>query len=124
MNYTHKDADGRLARVLAKDLANFYNAVLAVKLEDGTETIEAARGLQGDCFQFGETVFTPYSEWDEVPVDTPLKVSNDGRKWYNVHFAEYKCGRVHVWSGGRTSHSACDNRITLTFLHTRKCNGN
>jgi hypothetical protein len=48
--------------------------------------------------------------WDEVPVDTPIEVSNDNSTWKKMYFAEYipaspDLKLYYVFVAGRTSYS-------------------
>ena len=58
-------------------------------------------------------------DWTKVPVDTPIKVWNEG--WADDqhiprHFAKYENGRVHTWVDGRTSFTAI-NRLNPQWDH-------
>lgn len=50
----------------------------------------------------------PQIDWSEIPVDTPVLVSNDKHIWYHRHFAEKIEERPYVWSDGYTSWTALD----------------
>nr|DAK01909.1 MAG TPA: hypothetical protein [Caudoviricetes sp.] len=49
----------------------------------------------------------PEVDWSKVPVDTPILVSDDNKRWYRSYFAEYnnEDHQVWTWRGGRTSWS-------------------
>lgn len=46
--------------------------------------------------------------WSEVPVDTPILVSGDGKYWYNRYFASFDGVNVMAWEYGATSWSVED----------------
>ena len=46
----------------------------------------------------------PEIDWNKVPVDTPIVVS-DGNNKYNRHFACFKDNKIHAWADGQTSHT-------------------
>jgi len=61
--------------------------------------------------------------WDEVPVDTPVEVSNDNLTWKKMYFSEYiptspNGKKYYVWVAGRTSYSTIGGtevfEITMT----------
>ncbi len=41
--------------------------------------------------------------WNDVPVDTRVIVSNDGITWLNRYFAMYENGGFYVWEDGKSS---------------------
>ena len=47
----------------------------------------------------------PYTDWKEVPVNTPVLYTTDDGKKYMRHFCKYdeKNDRVFLYAGGRTS---------------------
>lgn len=46
-------------------------------------------------------------DWSEVPVDTPILVSDtNGINWEKRHFAYFKDGMVYAWLSGTTSWTA------------------
>ena len=45
-------------------------------------------------------------DWSKVKVDTPVFVrDSEDDVWKCRYFAQYDCGRVYTWAGGRTSWS-------------------
>lgn len=49
----------------------------------------------------------PEVDWSKVNVDDPILVrDNDDEEWNQAHFACYEDGKVHAWSGGKTSWTA------------------
>lgn len=47
-------------------------------------------------------------DWSKVPVDTPILVSDDNRRWEHKHFAKYENGYVYAWANGMTSFTVID----------------
>ena len=41
--------------------------------------------------------------WNDVPVDTRVIVSNDGVIWLNRYFAMYENGDFYAWEDGKSS---------------------
>ena len=50
--------------------------------------------------------FAEVIDWSEIPVDTKVLVSDDGKEWSRRHFAEYKDGKVYCFNNGATSFTA------------------
>ena len=48
-------------------------------------------------------------DWSKVPVDTPVLVSHDGKKWSRRHFSRVVNGIPYIWMYGSTSWTAYDN---------------
>ena len=49
----------------------------------------------------------PEVDWSKVNVDDPILVRDgDDEEWNRAHFACYEDGKVHAWSGGKTSWTA------------------
>lgn len=54
----------------------------------------------------------PEVDWSDVPVDTPVLVSDDGENWVRRYFAKItKLGTIFVYSSGATSWSASTNPV-------------
>ncbi len=51
----------------------------------------------------------PEVDWSKVPVDTPVLVSNDGKKWSRKHFSRVVNGIPYTWMYGSTSWTAHNN---------------
>ena len=51
-------------------------------------------------------------DWENIPIDTPLLVSNGRGAWKRRHFAKYEGGKVYVFAQGRTSFSSSKDCIT------------
>ena len=52
--------------------------------------------------------FELYVDWADIPIDTPILVSDDGTNWINRYFAEYTDDIVYVYPGGATSWSSTE----------------
>lgn len=49
----------------------------------------------------------PEVDWSKVENNDPILVRDgDDEEWNRAHFACYKDGKVHAWSGGKTSWTA------------------
>lgn len=60
----------------------------------------------------------PVSEFDNVPVDTPVNISNNGVHWVPAHFAKVdEFGNVYVFVGGRTSHTADSEKQVISYKY-------
>ena len=49
-------------------------------------------------------------DWNKVPIDTPVLVSNNGEKWYRRYFAGIRNGYREAYDVGATPWSVYDNR--------------
>lgn len=61
----------------------------------------------------------PETDWSKVPVDTPVLVSNDGKKWSRRHFSRVVNGIPYTWMYGSTSwtaHNNHNNEITYHYI--------
>lgn len=57
--------------------------------------------------------------WSKVPVDTPVLVSDDGKKWSRKHFSRVVNGIPYTWMYGSTSwtaHNNHNNEITHHYI--------
>lgn len=56
-------------------------------------------------------------DWSKVPVDTPVLVSHDGKKWCHRHFSRVVNGIPYAWMYGSTSWTAHrDNEMTYRYI--------
>lgn len=56
-------------------------------------------------------------DWTKVPIDTPVLVSNDGKKWSRRHFSRVVNGIPYTWMYGGTSWTTHhDNEITYRYI--------
>lgn len=51
-------------------------------------------------------------DWENIPIDTPLLVSNGRGAWKRRHFAKYEGGKVYAFAQGRTSFSSSKDCVT------------
>lgn len=68
-------------------------------------------------------LFAEYKEpevnWSKVPVDTPVLVSHDGKKWCHRHFSRVVNGIPYIWMYGSTSwtaHNNHNNEMTYRYI--------
>lgn len=59
----------------------------------------------------------PEVDWSKVPVDTPVLVSHDGKKWCRRHFSRVINGIPYAWMYGSTSWTAHDNHNNEMTYH-------
>lgn len=58
-------------------------------------------------FWLDEEYQEPEVDWSKVENNEPILVRDgDDEEWNRAHFACYKDGKVHAWSGGKTSWTA------------------
>lgn len=65
----------------------------------------------------------PPVDWSKVPIDTPVLVSNDGKRWCRRYFAGKRDGKQKAYVVGATSWSVDDNR-TCVWKYMRLAEGN
>lgn len=61
----------------------------------------------------------PKIDWSKVPVDTPVLVSSDGKKWNRRHFSRVIDGIPYVWMYGGTSwtsYNSHNNEMTYSYI--------
>ena len=109
--YTHKNINsGYLARELGRIEHSSTPRVFAVLLSNGEEVpIRYPEDVSG--------LLMEYSEWEDVPVDTPIWVydAEDGAGWIPRHFACYKDGFVRTWPLGKTSHTVAHGEHLMVW---------
>ena len=59
--------------------------------------------------------FKPYVNWVNIPIDTPILVSDDGQNWMNRYFAEYTDDIVYVYLAGATSWSSTESPTVYKY---------
>lgn len=74
---------------------------------------EAYRNMTDDRIMLLTTLWLdeeyqePEVDWSKVENNDPILVRDgDDEEWNRAHFACYKDGKVHAWSGGKTSWTA------------------
>ena len=58
-------------------------------------------------------------DWSKVPVDTPILVSDDGKKWSRRHFSRVVNGIPYTWMYGNTSwtaHNDHNNEMAYRYI--------
>ena len=63
---------------------------------------------------FEETI-----DWNEVPIDTKLLVSDNGEVWDKRYFAKCEDGKIYAWVDGKTSFSACGRDDVMVWEYTK-----
>lgn len=93
------------------------SALAAKNKECSDMTCSECRKLTADWLneEYKET------DWSNVEVDTPVRVSNSELTWLNRYFARFENGTVYTWANGATSWST-DN-FTETWKHTKLYRG-
>jgi hypothetical protein len=122
IEYTHRTADGRKARIVCDNrisdgfpiIALIYNEEMA---EESLMVLGANLSLAGSSV--GSEYQNPFlyekSIWDDVTVDTPVWVrvwiGETSYEYRTYHFAKYSNRRIKVWNDGCTSHTIFSNGI-------------
>lgn len=65
----------------------------------------------------------PPVDWSKVPIDTPVLVSTNGKKWYRRHFAGVRGGKPETYDLGATSWSG-DDKHTRGWEFVKLAEGN
>lgn len=65
----------------------------------------------------------PPVDWSKVPIDTPVLVSHDEKKWYRRYFAGIRDGKPEAYDAGATSWSV-DDECTCRWEHMKLAEGN
>lgn len=65
----------------------------------------------------------PSVDWSKVPIDTPVLVSGNGKKWYRRYFAGIRNGNKEAYDVGATPWSVYDNR-TCAWPFMKLAEGN
>ena len=65
----------------------------------------------------------PPVDWSKVPIDTPVIVSDDGKRWRRRYFAGMRDGKPRVYDAGATSWSVDDN-LTWVWKFVMLAEGN
>lgn len=122
IEYTHRTAEGRKARIICDNRASAEFPVVALiyneeMQEESLMVLGANLSIAGSSASSAKE--TPFlierSIWDDVAVDTPVWVRRQvGERYEYVpyHFAGYCKEYVNVWRDGCTSH-------TVTFKHNK-----
>ncbi|MDO4647740.1 MAG: hypothetical protein Q4B26_03745 [Eubacteriales bacterium] len=58
-------------------------------------------------------------DWENVPVDTKILISNNREIWHKRHFAKYENGVVYAWSAGATSWSSSYNNNISAWKYAK-----
>ena len=73
------------------------------------------------AFWLGEEYKEPEVDWNKVPIDARVEVSNDMRTWYKRHFAGIVNGFPSVFDDGKTSFTANNNSATTLIRESDAC---
>lgn len=98
-----------LVKVCKKgELMQFFNDYVVPAYECGNyEVINAEKVALLTALWLDEEYQEPEVDWSKVNVDDPILVRDgDDEEWNRAHFACYEDGKVHAWSGGKTSWTA------------------
>lgn len=90
------------------ELMKFFNNYVVPTYDCGNyEVINAEKVALLTALWLDEEYQEPEVDWSKVNVDDPILVRDgDDEKWNRAHFACYEDGKVHAWSGGKTSWTA------------------
>ena len=50
-----------------------------------------------------ELEFEEFIDWNKIPIDTKVLVSNNGNSWHKRYFATYEDGAFYAWEIGKSS---------------------
>ena len=105
--YIARDKDGTIYAYSCQPIRRENAWILNTDSEDGTyEDISLISYIFTDIeWEDVEPFKIPYTNWKEVPVDTPVVYTNGDNKNYMRHFCKYdeKNDRVVLYADGRTS---------------------
>lgn len=92
----------------SKELMKFFNDYVVPTYKCGNyEVINAEKVALLTALWLDEEYQEPEVDWSKVNVDDPILVRDgDDEEWNRAHFACYEDGKVHAWSGGKTSWTA------------------
>ena len=81
------------------------------------------------CYGYGiselvEMNFEETIDWNKVPIDTKLLVSDNGKTWFKRYFDKYENGKIYAWVDGRTSFSARNNNDVIGWEYAKLYKGN
>lgn len=117
LKYIARDKDGTIFAYSCRPIRRENAWFLDTASEDGTyQNISLVSALFTDIKSGDEKPFEiPYTNWKEVPVDTPVVYIGISGKNYLLHFCKYdeKNNRVVLYAGGRTSFT--ENGIIETY---------
>ena len=90
------------------ELMKFFNDYVVPTYDCGNyEVINAEKVALLTALWLDEEYQEPEVYWSKVNVDDPMLVRDgDDEEWNRAHFACYENGKVHAWSGGKTSWTA------------------
>lgn len=90
------------------ELMQFFNDYVVPTYECGNyEVINAEKVALLTALWLDEEYQEPEVDWSKVENNDPILVRDgDDEEWNRAHFACYKDGKVHAWSGGKTSWTA------------------
>ena len=63
--------------------------------------------------------FKEVIDWSEIPVDTKMLVSDDGKIWFKRYFAKYENGEVYCFLNGANSFSADDETDIIMWKYVK-----
>lgn len=102
--YTHTTDTGVLVRIICSDLLGNDRPLLALGLYQDS-LYEEIVSYTGTSLTDGtlNLLTAPQTEWDKLPVDTPINVSFGDNKQLPRHFARFEDGIVYFYPEGMTS---------------------
>ena len=63
--------------------------------------------------------FEEIFDWSEIPVDTKVLVSDDGKIWFKRYFAKYENDEIYCFLNGASSFSADDETDIIMWKYVK-----
>lgn len=84
-----------------------YVREIIFKDEDGCYSVDGCTACRlKQMLWLDEEAEEETIDWSKVEVDTPILVSDGGKKWHNRYFAKFEDGKVYAFYDGKTSWTA------------------
>lgn len=91
-----------------------------IKVFDGMECIGLSSSMNG-ALTLVDNYMSEYNyinevDWEKIPIDTKVLVSNDGETWYHRHFGGTQDGSPTVYADGKTSWTKIGKPLKYMFI--------
>ena len=107
--------------VKLKDSETHETKVSYVEAWDGMECIGISDSMDEAVISVNNYILNQnYIEnnidWEKIPIDTKVLVSNDGETWYHRHFGGTQDGSPTVYADGKTSWTKIGKPLKYMFI--------